>query len=193
MAGKQAIKQNPALVHAAFVIVSGVMWVAVWLLNKYLFNAAQVATGISLIYIPAGFRLLIILVFGIWGSLGIFLFEPLIYFVEFPTGTLGQILMTAGISAFSPLLVATVFCRMAGIRDSLTELKPRHLPIIAFAMALVTPLLFNIFFVLSGQHPAEHFARDYLAMATGDFFGCLLVISTIKAIAWVLKSRHAGP
>ncbi len=103
-----------AAVHAGMVATSGVAWVILWMFNKHLTSAVQVTSGISLVYLPAGFRLLIILVFGGWGALGIFLFEPLLFFNEFEAGSAAEVFATSAISGFSPWLVTVLFCRAAG-------------------------------------------------------------------------------
>lgn len=178
-------------IDAGLVILSGVMWDVLWLLNKQLTGSAEVTTGISLVFLPAGFRLLIILLFGGWGALGIFLFEPLLYFREFGTGSPLQVMVTAAISAFSPWIVTLLFCRAAGIRRSLEGLRPLHLPLLALALSLVTPLLFNVLFVVTGLHPAADFLRDFTAMAAGDFLGCVIVIGAIKLIALAARAARA--
>ena len=109
-------------IDAGIVILSGIMWDGLWLLNRLVMSEAIVTSGISLVYLPAGFRLLIILLFGGWGALGIFLSEPLLYFREFGTGSLPQVMVTAAISAFSPWIVTRLFCRAMGIRRSLDGL-----------------------------------------------------------------------
>lgn len=180
-------KWRQVLFRAGIVVFSGLFWNALWILNKQLMAPAQVTSGISLVFLPAGFRLLIILLFGGWGALGIFMFEPLLFFREFTGGSIAESLATSAISAFSPWLVTVLFCRAAGIRPSLAGLRPLHLPILALLLSLVTPLLFNLFFVAMGRHPAADFMRDYTAMAAGDFLGCVLVIGLIKLIALALR------
>lgn len=177
-------------VDAGIVILSGIMWDGLWLLNKLVMSHAIVTTGISLVFLPAGFRLLIILLFGGWGALGIFLSEPLLYFREFGTGSLPQVMVTAAISAFSPWIVTQLFCRAMGIRRSLDGLRPLHLPLLALLLSLVTPLLFNVLFVATGLHPAADFLRDYSAMAAGDFLGCVIVIGAIKLIGLAARAAR---
>lgn len=178
-----------AAVHAGMVATSGVAWVILWMFNKHLTSAVQVTSGISLVYLPAGFRLLIILVFGGWGALGIFLFEPLLFFNEFEAGSAAEVFATSAISGFSPWLVTVLFCRAAGISPSLSGLRPAHLPTLALALSLVTPLIFNVFFVAVGRHPAADFMRDFAAMATGDFLGCVIVIGAIKLAAAAFRKK----
>lgn len=178
-------------VYAGFALVSGLLWVIVWSLNQLLMGSTAIASGIHLIFLPAGFRLLLILLFGVWGAIGIFIFEPLLFLEAFGSGSGPEVIVSSLISAFSPLLMVILFCRGAGIQRSLTDLRPLHLPLLSLCLSLFTPLLFNIFFVLSGIHPLGTFMTDYSGMATGDFLGCTIVIGTVMVVANAVRRRAA--
>lgn len=165
-----------AVLNGLLVVTSGVLWCSVWLANALLLSSTHVAPGIDLVFLPAGFRLLIVLVFGVWGSLGIFLADPLMFREAFGTGGGGEIMVNALISGFAPLLTVRAFCRIAGIESSLLQLRPIHLPLLALAVSVVTPLLFNLHYLLEGRETPGAFLVNFTAMATGDFLGCFLVI-----------------
>ena len=163
------------LLHAALVATSALIWSGVWLANKYLMASTNVAPGIDLVFLPAGFRLLLVVVFGIWGALGIFLADPFLFLVEFQNGSPFNVLVNALISGFAPYLTVLAFCRLAGIQGSLAQFRPVHLPLLALAVSVVTPLCFNLHFLLIGRTPPSAFLHNFTAMMTGDFLGCLLV------------------
>lgn len=166
---------NSRTLDAALVVTSGLIWSVVWLANMYLLSATRFAPGIDLVFLPAGFRLLIVIVFGFWGALGIFLADPFMFTIEFGEVSVGAMLVNALISGFAPYVTVRVFSRVAGIDGSLLQLKPIHLPLLALAVSVVTPLLFNLHFLLSGRAQPEAFLLNFTAMMTGDFLGCLLV------------------
>lgn len=166
--------------HGLLVLVSGLLWIILWLFNQQVMAFTHVTGGINLIYLPAGFRLLIVLVFGFWGALGIFIADPILYHIEFGSAGLGDMIMTAAISGFVPWVVVRLFFRLSRLKYSLLELRPLHLPMLALAVSAFTPLAFNILFALTGRHDAGEFLRNYTAMATGDFLGCLIVIAFVK-------------
>lgn len=173
------------LLDAALVVTSGMLWCAVWIANKYLMAGTHVAPGIDLVFLPAGFRLLIVIVFGVWGALGIFLADPLMFMVEFGHGSAREVLINALISGFAPYFTVRAFCRVAGIKGSLTQLRPIHLPLLALAVSIVTPLLFNLHFLAEGRTQPQQFLHNYTAMMTGDFLGCLFV-SIIARVGLVI-------
>lgn len=170
----------PVIIGSIF--VSGIVYLGVSLLNSVLLSSTAVATGIELVYLPAGIRLLIILLFGFWGALGIFLTNPIMFIKYFGTGSITEMVINAGIAAFVPYLVVRACSRYFGVSSSLLELKPIHLPVLALAVSLTTPLAFNIQFLIAGRKPPELFFTNFSAMAFGDFVGCLLVVGFVRLL-----------
>ena len=161
-------------------VVSGLLWAGCWLLNKTLLSDTLVATGINLLYLPAGVRLLLVLLFGPWGALGIFLVDPIMFFIEFGTGSPAEVIGASFISDFTPYLAVLGFCRAAGISPRLSGLRPFHLPLLALLVSLVTPFLFNLHFIFYERHAGDDLARNFAAMATGDFLGCFAVLALAR-------------
>ena len=170
----------PVIIGSIF--VSGIVWLGVSLLNSVLMSSTAVTTGIALVYLPAGFRLLMILLFGFWGALGIFLTNPILFVEYFGTASITETVINSGIAAFVPYLVVRACSRYFGVSSSLLELKPIHLPVLALAVSLTTPLAFNILFLLAGREPSELLLTNFTAMAFGDFVGCLLVIGCARLL-----------
>lgn len=164
------------------VLVSGLTWTVVWFLNKLLLGETWVTSGIGLVYLPAGFRLLIILAFGFWGALGIFLFDPLLFLYEFGRGSVADMAVTAFITSFGAYGAVVLFCGLARVSPQLSELRPHHLPILAIVVSLITPLLHNLHFLVIKRHGPEEFARNYSAMVAGDFLGCFLVLAAARML-----------
>ncbi len=173
-------RADSPLLKAMFVVTSGVLWCMVWLVNEKLTRELSVAPGIDLIFLPAGFRLLIILIFGFWGALGIVLADPFMFLQAFGTGSGLEILTNALISGFVPYLTVKAFCHVAGIRSSLLQLRHIHLPLLSLAVSTVTPLVFNLQYLARGRQPSGAFLHNLAAMSMGDFLGCFLVIGLVR-------------
>ena len=188
---KQGDTKQSFLLDAILVVTSAVLWSVVWIANKYLMAGTHVAPGIDLVFLPAGFRLLIVIVFGVWGALGIFLADPLMFMLEFEQGSIREIFINALISGFAPYFTVMAFCRLAGIGSSLAQLKPIHLPLLALAVSFVTPLLFILGHIAEGRTPPDAFFHNFTAMMTGDFLGCLIV--SILARVALAVGRAAFP
>ena len=109
----------PVIIGSIF--VSGIVWLGVSLMNSVLLSSTTVTTGIELVFLPAGFRLLIILLFGFWGALGIFLANPIMFIDYFGSASIAELVINAGIAAFVPYLVVRACSKSFGISTSLLE------------------------------------------------------------------------
>lgn len=162
------------------VLASAALWTASGVANAYLLSFGSFAPGIDFVYLPAGLRLLIVLLFGVWGALGIALANPVLYMLHFGSGSALEIIVNSLICGFAPFLTVKVFCRTVGIQASLLELKPIHLPLLALAVSIVTPLTLNLNFLATGLKQPGDVTVNVAAMSAGDFLGCLLVIVLVQ-------------
>ena len=56
-----------------FIIISiASAWIALFVLNQYIFRFTQISPAINLIFIPAGLRLISVIVFSWLGVIGLF-------------------------------------------------------------------------------------------------------------------------
>ena len=157
-------------------VVSGLVWIMTKILGHDWMVFGHYAEGIDLVYLPAGIRLLCLMVGGAWAALGIALANPLAFHQEFQLGTAAQAITDAVISGFAPYMGLLIGLRIVGIGRNLAGLKASHLPILALSASVVSPLLLNILFVLGGAKPMRDFPVNFLAMVFGDFVGSLVVV-----------------
>ena len=80
---------------------------------------------------------------------------------------------------------------MLGIGTDLAQLRPVHLPLLALAVSLTTPLAFNLQFLLLGLEPRHAFLANTFAMSFGDFLGCLIALATARLVIAVARRRLA--
>ena len=100
----------------------------------------------------------------------------------FGSASIAELVINASIAAFVPYIVVRACSKSFGISTSLLQLKPIHLPVLALAVSLTTPLAFNIQYLLAGREPPELFLTNFTAMAFGAFVGCLLVIGCARLL-----------
>ena len=80
--------------------------------------------------------------------------------------------------------------RLLGIGSGLRELKFVHLPVIALATAITTPLALNIEFLFDNiGDPAQLFSH-LSAMILGDFLACALVLIAIRLVMMLRERTH---
>ncbi len=168
------------------VAISAASYAALYFLNSWLFANFDFAQGVSWVYLPAGLRLLLTLVFGWEGALGIILSSlgiGLLYaFSE-------NMLLGVGaglISGLAPYFTCLVLQRVWQIHHSLENLRMQHLLIAVVLYALVSANLHQIFFTLMGVTP--HYWSAVFPMFVGDLIGSLLVLGFFQlTLHWQLR------
>lgn len=176
---------NRTLHKAIVVIVSGEIWFFSGLFNEQVMSFVSFAPGIDLIYLPAGIRIALIMVFGIWGAIGIACFDPILFVNEFGWRPPMQMAVTALTVGFVPLLTVVACRRVLGIGPGLSGLQLAHLPVIALAAAIATPLALNIEFISENLRGSGDLFSRLSAMAMGDFLGCMVALAVIWAVVKV--------
>lgn len=164
-----------------------VMFLAALTVNDWLFLRLEFAAGINWIYLPAGVRLLSTLLFAEAGALGLLLVSWLVDFLWFFPDDPQRAFISGIISAVAPYAVYLAARRIDGLQASLSNLTPRRLLVLAVAYAITGPLLQHVYFALRGQHDL---VRGFVAMATGDLAGTLIVIYGVRAALRLASARH---
>lgn len=170
------------MVLATMVLVLAALGVNHWLFVRLEFNA-----GINWIYLPAGVRLLAILLFAEAGAVGLLLAGLLVDFFWFFPDDPQRALVGAIIAAAGPYGIYLAACRSYGLQASLANLTPRRLLVLAVANGITGPLLHHLYFAWRGQ---GDLVRSFIAMATGDLAGTLLVIYGFRALLRVGSPRQ---
>lgn len=159
-------------------------------INHWLFAQFEFAAGINWVYLPAGVRLLATLLFAEAGALGLLLVSwPVSFFWFFPDDP-QRALVGSLIAAAVPYGLYVLARRQYGLQASLVNLTPRRLLLLALAYAVAGPLLQNLYLAARGQ---QHVLGGFVAMATGDLVGTLIVIYAFRAVLHAVSPRHVGP
>jgi uncharacterized membrane protein YwzB len=158
------------------------LYLAFFLISDKLDLTQGFAKGISLIYLPAGIKLVAALVGGFWGVLGVFMIDLYLGSIVWPEQSLSFYLLRALIGCFSTLMVVWYALRSLKIDNDLSNLKFIHLPIIDLLNTLVIGLAHNAF-LLSWQviNIADFWVRSS-AMAFGNFTGSMVVLLSLTLL-----------
>lgn len=154
-----------------------VLFLSTIAVNELLFTRLEFARGINWIYLPAGMRLLCILLFAEAGAIGLLLASWLIcFFYFFPDDPIRS--FVGGIlAAAAPYLVYRIMLVGADARTSLADLTPLRLLAYAVAFSIASPLLHHIWFAMQGQ---TDLLQSFMVMAAGDLSGTLIVLYAAK-------------
>lgn len=163
-------------INALIVIVAALLWYGAFKAHDLLLPMTSVTAGIDLIFIPSGIRFFALLIGGFWAALGISLGSILLVGSEFNLQTPLEMTIIAACSGLAPYVSLLVSQRLMGIDRNLTNLFPRHLPVLAFGTAAGSAVLHNALFWAFGFESAGSVFSKTFAMAAGDFAGSLLVV-----------------
>ena len=146
--------------------------------NDWLTAFLEAAPGVNWIYLPAGLRLFLVLIFGLSGALGIAVASILITGERDLGDGMVDMIGIGLISGFSPYLARLLVIRNLQINSDLSNLNIQTIVISVLVFALLSTGLHQVWFVLMGI-PSGSFSSA-IAMLIGDILGALIFISICK-------------
>jgi len=160
-------------------VISSMAYTFLFYFNNWITSDITFGLGVSWIYLPAGLRLFLTLIFGLPGAIGIAIASFLIsYYGEFPR----DLMVCVGIgliSGFAPYLARYFVFSNLRLDSDLSNLNFPKLIACILIYALLTAGLHQLWFsmmTLENTGSVNHF----LVMFIGDVLGSLLLISLIK-------------
>ena len=183
-----SISSERSRVFLVGVLISTLLYSALFFFNDWLTETVKYDLGVSWIYLPAGLRLFLILIFGFSGAIGIAAASFAIsYFWAFPADLVTCIGIGL-ISGFAPLLAKWVVISNIPINNDLSNLSLQKIIFCVVVYALMSAGLHQYWFVLRGLESGS--LDHFLVMFVGDIAGSILLIALIKySIDLVKRSK----
>jgi hypothetical protein len=165
--------------------ISTLLYSALFFLNDWLTETLKYDLGVSWIYLPAGLRLFLILIFGLSGAIGIAAASFAIsYFGVFPPDLLTCIGIGL-ISGFAPLFAKWVVVSNTYISNDLSNLSMQKILLCIVVYALMSSGFHQYWFELRDLESGS--LDHFLVMFVGDIAGSILLIAIIKYSIDLLK------
>jgi len=166
-------------------LVSALLYSALFFFNDWFTEALKYDLGVSWIYLPAGLRLLLILLFGLAGAIGIAAASfSISYFGVFPPD-LVTCLGIGLVSGFAPLLAKWLIISNIPINNDLSNLSIQKIILCIIVYALMSAGLHQFWFELRDLESGS--LNHFLVMFIGDIAGSILLIALIKYSIDLLK------
>jgi hypothetical protein len=175
---------NHVRFQAAMVGATMLGFVAMLAANEWLFTRLEFVPGINWIYLPAGMRLLCVLLFGDAGALGLLLVSWLVCFFYFFPNDYVRSFMGGVLAAAAPWIANRLAQQAFGLRASLTNLSPLRLFACILLYSLASPLLHHIWFAVHGD--GKDLIHGFVVMFVGDLTGTLIVVYAMKGLLSLL-------
>jgi hypothetical protein len=158
-------------------------------INEWVFTQSEFVRGINWVFLPAGARLLCILLFGGAGALGVLIASWIASFYYFFPHDFIRAFAGGVIGTAAPFAVYLIARQVFGLRGSLVNLTTRRLLICIVSYAAASASLHHVWFALQGN--MNGFLEGLAVMFIGDLIGTLIVIYALKAIlGWVMPRRR---
>jgi hypothetical protein len=160
------------------VLISALLYSSLFFFNDWLTDTLKYDLGVSWIYLPAGLRLFLILIFGLAGAIGIAAASFVIsYFGAFPPDLLTCIGVGL-ISGFAPLFAKWVVVSNTYISNDLSNLSMQKILLCIVVYALMSSGFHQYWFVLRDLESGR--INHFLVMLAGDIAGSILLIALVK-------------
>ena len=157
-----------------FAMVAGTatLFLATILLNEILFTRLEFAPGINMIYLPAGVRLLSVLLFAEAGAIGLLLASWYVCFFHFFPDDPLRSSVGGFLSALAPYLAYRALLA-SGIGASLRGMSGRRLFCFTLLFSVMSPAMHHAWFALMG---GQDLWKGFIVMFTGDLAGTFIVL-----------------
>lgn len=184
-----ARKWQPLIVAINFRLLTwlavAVLWVILFRLNDLFFEKLAVSALVSWIFLPAGLRLLSILVFRRNAVFGLFIGSLI------TTSNIGMslenTLIISLISAVNPYFAYLVSNALLNINTSLNSLTTKQLLLLSITYAMFNAVSHNFYFYFTHIH--DEFFISTIKMFIGDLVGSLVMLYLFSfAIRFTRKS-----
>jgi hypothetical protein len=170
-------------------LISALSYTSLFYVNNWLTSELVFSLGVNWIYLPAGLRLFLTLIFGLPGAIGIVLASFLIsYLGEFPHD-LTLCLGVGLVSGFAPYLARVFVINNTELQANLSNLSLQNLISCIFVYALLSAGLHQLWYGVEGLENTGTF-NHFLVMFIGDVLGSILLIAVIKYGLDVLKKAR---
>jgi hypothetical protein len=177
--------QNHSMLICLGALISALLYSALFFFNDWFTETVKYDLGVSWVYLPAGLRLFLILIFGLAGAIGIAVASFAIsYFGVFPPDLITCIGIGL-ISGFAPLLAKWVVIANINISNDLSNLSLQKIVFCVIAYAFMSAGLHQLWFELRDLESGS--LNHFLVMFVGDIAGSILLIAVIKYSIDLLK------
>ena len=174
------------------ILISCLLYVGFFFLNGLATENLRVNSNVSWLFLPAGLRIFLTLIFSYTSAIGLTISALIInYFADFPH----DLITTFGIAlicGFSPLISRLFVINHFQVDPDLNNITAQQLILIILIFALFNSGLHQLWFITRSLEIGGW--NSFVAMFIGDILGSIIFILILKyGIIWVKKRLHKFP
>ena len=160
------------------IFISAICYVGFFYFNALIDQQFEVNRSVSWLFLPAGLRIFLSLIFIYAGTVGLILSSLVINYVSYPDLDSDTALGIAIISGVAPLLARLFVIHHFQVNSNLHNLTFQKLLIIIFVFALFSSGLHQLWFITRNLDFGGW--NLFIAMFSGDVIGSIVFIALIK-------------
>ena len=161
-------------------LLVAISWLAFFSLNEALNSLLSYKDYISLIFLPAGFKIVLACLLR-WNCFpGLFIgaiITGLLYLDDSNTHYLWGF---SFFSAFAPIITVIIIDYFCNLGFKLSEINLQKIILIAVLYALLSSLMHNSYLLWLGKISLIEYQQDNIAMFIGDITGALILLSALS-------------
>lgn len=170
-------------------VICGMAYLLSFYLNAHVVQAQTVFSGVALFYLPAGVKLIALMVARYWGALGLWVANFLHTASGWDGLALSEVFWMSVLWVGTTFTVVMIWAQYVGLRKDLKNLTFTSFVWLNLIAALVHGLVFNLYLVLIETRSMTEWVSSAKAMALGDFLGSgalmLMLLGVFKAMKWM--------
>ena len=172
---------SDTLEKTALTLISAVLFVGFFQLNDWLFSIFQYSEGISWVFLPAGFRVILVLVMGLPGALGLVLGSWFIDRDLFTQSGATLAFLNGVVGGITPWLVMKYLTQRQWLSPQLQSLNVLQLLNMTLIFAAASALTHQLVWLLL-ERPHLNIWVDIWPMFVGNALGALLMLYGFKFV-----------
>lgn len=177
--------------HVAAAVIAFVLFTVSHKVSGFLHLTMHYSVGVSLIYIPAGVKLLCLLVGGVPASIGLIASSLFLNYLQWTDSYSLSMLSFGIVGVLSYGLAVYLVCRQFRIKPDLSNLNYLHIVTLSIAASVLNGVGQNFAYLAQGVAPEEALIARSAAMAFGDFLGCFVVVILFNLSTHAVKKTRA--
>ncbi|PUE21884.1 hypothetical protein B9Z38_01190 [Limnohabitans sp. MMS-10A-160] len=172
-------------------LVSAALFAGFFRLNELIFSALEHSQGVNWIFLPAGFRVLLVLGMGLPGCLGIFLGTLYLDHAHLLHGHAMLIFLTGIVSGFTPWVVMKTMSHRGLLSADLKNLTYQQLLNFTLFYAAANAVLHQLLWALINVH-SHQMMVELWPMFVVDLLGALLMLYAFKGLVNLIQGRRSS-
>ena len=178
--------------HFWTAIFSAVVFVLSFRVNQLLDAHFVYAAGISLLFIPAGVKLLLLLLGRFPAYVGLLASGTYLGAGIWSDRSMVDIVLFAFVGLTNYAVAAFGLMKLLHIDKGLANLRYWHIVLLSAVASVLNGVVHNLIYISHEITLTEEFASKALAMTFGDFMGCFVTVGLFHTVLLWVQSRRTS-